>query len=349
MAISISCENAACRRRLQIADDLAGRWIKCPTCGQRMIATAQDDLSWVAEISSISSSPISSARPFDRRVPARARPPLWPWFAGAGLILLLVVGLTVIFNMAGKRSAPAAAPDSKVAVVPQSPEKPAPTPATKPSLGESQLRAKSLAAEKERQIDRVVDYIVAYEAISVLTRDDSNSDLLPVHRIAAYDESLELRVARCLVHVYEVDDPAILERLIGPLLEEEADLISNAEYTNALFKNRLAALKYRAKLEADDKTSFVKLRKVDDYTEQLLNDGITPAVAADIVRVAEVVRSATTNELSEARTKMREQLRQAVIENPDILKYFALAQETSDDIKASRQRVSELLNQAQKK
>ena len=97
MAISIRCENAACRKPVRVKDASAGKRIKCPGCGQSMLVPAHSGDSPPAGATQKSRLPVKTKPGVDSpgvHRPQRAR---WPWVAGAALVLLLSSAAAVYF------------------------------------------------------------------------------------------------------------------------------------------------------------------------------------------------------------------------------------------------------------
>src|SRR4051794_5263888 len=108
MSISIQCPT--CEKKLKAKDELAGKRIKCPNCGEGVVIPSADPASQRVSakgLSPIESPPrrgqkaVTSPAPSSRRLH-------WPWYAGGGVALLCALALVVfIFAMPGKERTPA--------------------------------------------------------------------------------------------------------------------------------------------------------------------------------------------------------------------------------------------------
>lgn len=90
MGVSFRCANAACQNPLRVKDEAVGKRIKCPRCGQSMVVPAAS-----TEAGPREATPKSPLRvqPRSGIKPAQGQRPrvLWPWFAGAAAVLMLIV------------------------------------------------------------------------------------------------------------------------------------------------------------------------------------------------------------------------------------------------------------------
>src|SRR5205807_1913508 len=95
MAILVQCANCVCDKTLRVKNDLVGKWIKCPGCGQPVNV------------------PAPAVLPATRKAPSRRRTrpadlaseaggAWWPWVAGAG-VLALTAGVIVLMLCLGNK------------------------------------------------------------------------------------------------------------------------------------------------------------------------------------------------------------------------------------------------------
>lgn len=203
-------------------------------------------------------------------------------------------------------------------------------------------KAEKPLEDKERVVEHIVDYIVTYSEIGIL----SDNKLKPwaMHRFAAYDEPVELRVARSLILSFNfieraADDPSV-KAIVKARLEIERLLWKDETYIDNTYKVRRADLPRVGNLQA---------REIADRLEKDINDTTTPDRAENIAMMAAVVKSATNQEQLDARKKAKDRLRELVRNDPEIIKIFEAAIETADEMRKSRERVSELIKKAEKK
>jgi HEAT repeat protein len=104
MPINVECPG--CARKLKAKEDLAGKRVKCPSCGQVIVVPAARPASYPKATSPSAVNPSAAAAGAPMVAPSRvpaSRPLRWPWYAGGGAVavLCLVAGV-VFFAMSGK-------------------------------------------------------------------------------------------------------------------------------------------------------------------------------------------------------------------------------------------------------
>jgi uncharacterized protein (TIGR03067 family) len=91
MAISVQCQNPECGKTCRVKDESAGKAVKCPGCGQRIIVPPGKPIA-------LGSQPVTKPEP---RVKTPAAPPIperprrqaaWPWLLGMAAMLLVGAG-----------------------------------------------------------------------------------------------------------------------------------------------------------------------------------------------------------------------------------------------------------------
>ena len=148
MSLSIRCENPDCRKPLRVTDELAGKRVKCPACGQVMSVAAQaaasEPRAFEPESATISTSKTVAGPPGV----AQGRWPRLPWFAGVAAGFLLVgVGFVVFYIMTGWHGTYPKASNTEPAVSTQpEPNRSQEPPMTSPALESEQQRLPSRTA-----------------------------------------------------------------------------------------------------------------------------------------------------------------------------------------------------------
>lgn len=113
MSISVQCPG--CGKKFKGEDRLAGKRVKCPSCGQSILVAGGPPVP--SEESRIQGRPneVSTVEPLAPRVPS-VRRVLWPWYAGGGVAALALVAAAAFF-ITRLGSAPAPAPNEDRAEV----------------------------------------------------------------------------------------------------------------------------------------------------------------------------------------------------------------------------------------
>ncbi len=87
MAISIRCTNPDCGKPCRVKDDLGGKSVKCPACGQRLMIPSQKSATPADEPAEPVSRP---SAPAPRQSAELSRPrAIWPWLSGMAAMLLV--------------------------------------------------------------------------------------------------------------------------------------------------------------------------------------------------------------------------------------------------------------------
>jgi hypothetical protein len=141
--MSISVECPGCKRQLKAKDELAGKRVKCPGCGQLLVVPRVPSASPQASPTTTAarkSVPGRSRQPTVPPVP-HGRPVRSPWYLGGGAAALCILAvLVVIFALPGKDRTPDK--DESVALRPHEPKpetKPEPRPELKTELKPEQM------------------------------------------------------------------------------------------------------------------------------------------------------------------------------------------------------------------
>ena len=107
MSISVSC--SSCGKTFKTKEELAGKRVKCPSCGQVITVSASRPPSHAKEISVLPvQAPDNSPPKTEAASPAvqERRRVRWPLYAGLGAVALcLVSGVVFVFSMLGTKSA----------------------------------------------------------------------------------------------------------------------------------------------------------------------------------------------------------------------------------------------------
>lgn len=101
MSISVQC--SGCGKSLKAKDELAGRRVKCPDCGQVVVVPTESPASHQASftlpssgVSSVGSrgKPVAASRPKQQGRQVR-----WPWYVGGGVVAVCVaMGSLVLYH-----------------------------------------------------------------------------------------------------------------------------------------------------------------------------------------------------------------------------------------------------------
>jgi len=136
MSISVQCPG--CEKKLKAKDELAGKRVKCPGCGQLLVVPRVPSAALQAITTSTAASksaPGSSRQPTVPPMTHR-RPVRWPWYVGGGAAAICILAvIVVIFALPGKDRTPGK--DEIAALTPREPKletkpEPKPEPKTEP-------------------------------------------------------------------------------------------------------------------------------------------------------------------------------------------------------------------------
>lgn len=189
--------------------------------------------------------------------------------------------------------------------------------------------------DQERLVGRVVDSLAAEFTFDTLfgeppVKSQFGGSFLKseaIQRIAAYDEELELRFARCIAAIYpqSINNPDF-EKTVNTYLSIEAankGLAEDRKYLEVRVKVAVMRMTARKK--------NVNLQPLEQELETKFNEAMTPDDAAAIARVASILKAGTTKEVLALRKQTKDGLRQAVMKHSEVLALFAEAQEQTDE------------------
>lgn len=109
MTISVRCTNPDCGKMCRAKDEYAGRWVKCPGCGQRIAVSTGQSAPASSESADLplprietpvgrKSTPQREQQPPKRPSSAEKnteptmRPAIWPWLVAMTVMLLVGIG-----------------------------------------------------------------------------------------------------------------------------------------------------------------------------------------------------------------------------------------------------------------
>ncbi len=243
MSLIVKCE---CGKPLRIKDELAGKRIKCPACGQIMLAAAGGGTSQAAGAtkprSQEAASPPRKGPAPSPHTPMAAQDasPLawrfhWPWLLGGavGTLALLASLAYVFFN----RSSPDETPSNALAAGPTTSSQPAPKPE---SERDKELPPRTIPSEKIRAARALFGTLSAGRIIGTNREDVLGLGWEPLNRMIEKPDGFEQVVEFLAKHapearvIFAAYDPKItihdVRKILGPeermIREDFSDLPS---------------------------------------------------------------------------------------------------------------------------
>ncbi len=145
---------------------------------------------------------------------------------------------------------------------------------------QDKVKPEKPADDKERLVERVVDYIVAYDLMGILTDElfsEKKVAKWAKHRFAAYDEPLELRAALSLVIYMNATYPTItvdeqLDESFRIIVKFRLDLEQRLGKDEKYIMNTFKVTRVVLQIEGNP-----KIVELVDKFEKEFNDAMTPA------------------------------------------------------------------------
>jgi len=155
------------------------------------------------------------------------------------------------------------------------------------------------------------------------------------------DGTAEMRIADALLYFgrdLQPSDPRFPARVqagLSHLREVFQQTASSSDYWESITRQ-----------EAESFARYDIWRATDEQEELKHNEAMTPARADDLARVTAIVQAAMTQDLADECRKVTLKVLDLVGKTPNILQDFAKYQETSEEVRQSRERLLALLSKA---